>query len=104
MIRPTFETCPILPKRPDGWYFATPFPDWPECGPYATKAECEEARGSLVRNWIGNFPARKVCTALVLIVLSCCAGCSSGRSLIITAAWREGEPATASVELKTDLS
>jgi hypothetical protein len=99
MIRPTFQTCPLLPKRPDGWYFATPFPDWPECGPYATKAECEEARGSLVRNWIGNFSPRKVCTALVvLVIVSLLAGCSQSRQVVLRAHWASGD-SVASVEV-----
>jgi hypothetical protein len=98
MNKPTFATCPILPKRPDGWYFATPFPDWPECGPYATQDECKEARSSLVRNWIGNFPARRVCTALVLIVLCLLAGCSQSRQVLLRAHWASGE-SVASVEV-----
>jgi hypothetical protein len=46
---------PLLPKRADGWYFATPFEGWPEAGPYATRAEADQARKSFVRNWVGNF-------------------------------------------------
>lgn len=104
-----FSDYPILPKRPDGWYFGTPHADWPEAGPYSTRQECEEARSSFCRNWIGNFkPSQAVTTSAasvaVLVILCLLAGCSQSRSLIIRADWTEGQPATASVELKTDLS
>lgn len=68
---PTFRNCPIL--EPDavgceqsGWWFGTPFPDWPQCGPYATRKECEEARASFVRNWIGHFTPSQVVTSQIV--------------------------------------
>jgi hypothetical protein len=70
MAKLKFRDCPLLDRRLSppaaaadaGWYFGTPWPDWPEVGPYPTKKERNEARDSFVRNWVGNFPPHKVCT------------------------------------------
>jgi hypothetical protein len=59
----TFDDCPLLPKQADGWYFGTPPGMFPgdQAGPYATQKERDEARGSFVRNWIGNFRQNQIC-------------------------------------------